>query len=206
MKKIVYIILVINCLCGCGSSSDNKIKVEEDEINAQSDSNGVSMAIDTVVIEKDSLSEKYIFIDDWRSYKTIYELIKYEDFKDIVLYIDLWGVVCGPCIREFQFVKELKERYKDKSVKFLYIADGPQDSCYVERWKGLIYKYELSGYHLPWSRVMSNSIQALPDYKGTMSPHYLLVNKKGEIIPNAPRPITGETLYKQIDALLQLPQ
>lgn len=94
MKKIVYIILVINCLCGCGSSSDNKIKVEEDEINAQSDSNGVSMAIDTVVIEKDSLSEKYIFIDDWRSYKTIYELIKYEDFKDNVLYIDLWGVAC----------------------------------------------------------------------------------------------------------------
>ena len=71
-------------------------------------------------------NEKYIYIDNFQDYHSIEELIKYKDFENNVLYIDLWSIGCVPCINEFQFLKELKERFKNKPVKFIYIADGPE--------------------------------------------------------------------------------
>jgi thiol-disulfide isomerase/thioredoxin len=151
-----------------------------------------------------NLSEKYIYIDNFQDYQSIEDLIKYKDFENHVLYIDMWGVNCGPCIREFQYLKKLKERYKDKSIKFVYLADGPQKSCYHSQWKNIIINNELFGYHMPINSHLLKSIMSIKGYKtaGTM-PHYILVNKNGEIVnPNALRPSSQEKIYMQIDKLL----
>ncbi len=152
----------------------------------------------------DSLGVKYIYIDSFEVYKNIQQLINYKDFKNNVLYIDMWGIGCGPCIKEFHFSKELKDRYKEKPIKFLYLADGPQKTYNHPLWKSIINKYELYGYHMPINSDLLKSIMSINGYKavGTL-PHYILVNKNGEIInPNAQRPSSGERLYSQIDELL----
>ena len=37
-----------------------------------------------------------------------------KDLKGKVLYIDVWATWCGPCIKEFPYLKKLIEDYKDK--------------------------------------------------------------------------------------------
>ena len=160
---------------------------------------------DTIVTyESNSIADGYIFIDNFLDYPKIEDLISYKDFQNCVLYIDFWGIACGPCIKEFQFLKELKEKHKNKPLKFIYVADGPQRIQYQPLWKDLITKYELYGYHMPVSSVFLKSMMSIKGYKavGTL-PHYILVNMNGEIVyPNAERPSSKEKLYAQIDSLL----
>jgi thiol-disulfide isomerase/thioredoxin len=173
--------------------------------SVQPGSNVVSDIKDTLMAKsEDRPGEKYIYIDSFEVYKNIEQLINLKEFKNNVLYIDMWGIGCGPCIKEFQFSKELKERYKEKPIKFIYLADGPQKSYHHTLWKSIINKHELYGYHMPINSDLLRSIMSIKGYKavGTL-PHYILVNKNGEIVnPNAQRPSSGEKLYSQIDALL----
>lgn len=144
------------------------------------------------IIEKD---EKLLSLE---------ELIKRSDFKNNILYIDIWGTSCGPCINEFAYTPALKDRYKDKPVKFIYMAAPYGRFNDEQKWKNLIKKYNLTGYHL----FMSNDFYYnIWKYKGIknefMIPHYILVDKEGKIVDiNAARPSNADKLYKQIDQLL----
>jgi uncharacterized protein (UPF0297 family) len=53
------------------------------------------------------------------------------------------------------------------------------------------------------SKIFYNSINSINGIKFVGKPHYILVDKKGNIvIPNAERPSSKEKLYNQIDRLL----
>ena len=211
MKEKIILIPIVICLslitvC-CTNGKKHKVDNQSDVIT-------VSDTKDTLAVQQDTIvEEKIVFIENWEQYKTIEELVEYQDFKNNVLYIDLWGVYCGPCVKEFSYTKDLKARYKDKPVKFVYICDGPDTASIkrkdildpkliMEQWKTIIYKFELEGYHIPKSRSMHRSIMSIKGFKGTMSPNYILVNKNGVILPNAPRPSSGDKLYQKIDELL----
>jgi hypothetical protein len=106
-------------------------------------------------------------------------------------------------MREFQHEKELKalkERYKDKPVKFIYLADGNQNE--ISKWKRIIDKYKLQGYHMLISDRFYKNLMSIKGLSGT-KPLYILIDKNGDITnPNAKRPSSEEELYKQIDELL----
>lgn len=90
-----------------------------------------------------------ILIPNSSEIHSIEDLTNLKDLKGNVLYIDYWGTHCPPCMREFQHLveqKDLKERYKGKAVRFVYLASC--DSNETARWKRIINKYELHGYHM----------------------------------------------------------
>jgi thiol-disulfide isomerase/thioredoxin len=144
-----------------------------------------------------------VIILDNIKFQNIYSLIKLKELEGYVLYIDIWSTYCGPCINEFKQSKDLKQRYIDKPVKFVYLADLRNDSSDIKRWKSLINKYELKGFHLQMSSKFYNSLYFIKGIQFTGKPHYLLIDKNGLIVnPNAERPSSKERLYKQIDKLL----
>jgi thiol-disulfide isomerase/thioredoxin len=143
-------------------------------------------------------------ISDGEKVITLEELIANDDFKDNVLYIDIWGTSCAPCIQEFKFVPAIKERYKDKQVKFIYLS-APYGHFYDERkWKYMIKKYNLTGFNMLMSTDFYNSIWTYEGIRNPfMIPHYILVDRKGKIIEiNAARPSNKGELCNQIDKLL----
>lgn len=163
------------------------------------------------LVSKDSLevkqiepvSQKITYINNFKDYRNINDLIKDSVFKNNVLYIDIWSTHCGPCLIEFQNSHDLKDRYKGTSVKFIYLVDIGDSPEYYSRWDSIINKYKLNGYHMRMSDKFYNSINSINGIKFTGKPHYILVDRYGNIVfPNAERPSSKEKLYKQIDRLL----
>lgn len=68
-----------------------------------------------------SIADFEIIEDSTNIFKSIDDYFKLDKFKGKVIYVDVWGTRCGPCIKEFEYHKGLKEKFKDKSVEFLYL-------------------------------------------------------------------------------------
>lgn len=119
------------------------------------------------------------------------------NFKGDVLYIDFWAPWCGPCMFEMPYSKKIQNIFENKDVRFIYLANR----CTEESWKTTIYDKQISGEHFLLTdnqfKVLSNQF----NFSGI--PHYLLVDKTGNIISNeAPRPSNDIELKRRILELL----
>jgi peroxiredoxin len=106
------------------------------------------------------------------------------DLKGKVVYIDFWGVGCGPCIYDIKnHVPEVHERYKSKDVVFVNICVDAKD----KQWKDALAKYNLDGVNLMAEGWSNNPVCKL--YNINSIPHYILIDKTGKIVDNnAPGP------------------
>lgn len=124
--------------------------------------------------------------------------------KEKVVLIDLWGSWCGPCKTQFKYSADLKERFKDEPVDFVYIAFEYNRSAPEKIWKKTVNLYNLSGRHILADDTLKRNIELLygsPERKSF--PRYILVDKKGEIANlNAPLPSSQEELTSEIENLL----
>lgn len=107
--------------------------------------------------------------------------IKLSDFKGKVVYIDFWGVNCGPCIYDIDnYEAKLHNKYKD--VVFMNICVDSGDKI----WKNAIQEHKLTGVNLIAEGWTKNPVCKTYGINGI--PHYLIINKDGTIANNnAPR-------------------
>lgn len=110
--------------------------------------------------------------------------VSLNDFKGKVVYIDFWGVYCGPCINEIEnYADKLHEKYKNADVVFLNICVDSKETI----WKAALKKYHLKGINLIAEGWTNNPI--CKEYNVNGIPHYVLIDKNGNIVDNnAPRP------------------
>ena len=105
-----------------------------------------------------------------------------DDFKGRFVYLDIWGVGCGPCYREFKNITALHEKYKahESSLAYVYLCGSYSNKG---SWLRIAERYGLTGYNL-----------ALPEnYEGAYNigvfPTYILIGPDGNIIEyNTSRP------------------
>jgi thiol-disulfide isomerase/thioredoxin len=120
-----------------------------------------------------------------------------------VVFIDIWGTWCGPCREEFAYLEELKKRFNNKPVDFVYLAkeSNPQPEKY---WKQMAAYYKLNGRHILLDKNLVRYFSDLYTRKGSFAfPSYILINKQGKLVTlHAPRPSEKEKLYKEIEKLL----
>ena len=109
-----------------------------------------------------------------------------DDFKGKYVYIDLWATWCGPCRREFPFLKALEEDFKDAGMVFVGLCTDKDKS----KWEEMVRKGEVSGVQLylgPQSRFQKA-------YNVAGIPRFILLDKEGRIISNdMSRPSSDET-------------
>ena len=127
------------------------------------------------------------------------KLVSLEDLKGKVVYIDFWGVGCGPCIYEIKnSFPELKEKYKNGEVVFMNICVDSNE----KRWKKSLTDLKSEGVNLIAEGWTNHPVCQVYGIKGI--PHYFLIDKDGKIANNnAPRPSEKSKLYGEIDALLE---
>ncbi len=144
-------------------------------------------------------------IDNYQSISSLEELLKNPRFRDKALYIDIWGVYCRPCIEEFDYIVDLKEKFRDKPVEFIYLASPYLRFNDVERWKSGMKKYDLKGHNMLMSPEFYKGIWTeIPEMKEPfVIPHYLIVDRNGKVVnPNAPAPSSGELVFNEISEAL----
>ena len=151
-------------------------------------------------LKKQNVKDQEIrFVKNTGSINSLAELLA--PYKGKTVYLDLWGTWCGPCIKEINNSTELKRRFKDKNVVFLYLdRDEDKDDG---KWKDFIYVHDLTGEHV---RMNAGQIKKIWSDLGEPSqsyPRYYIFDKDGSLVlKNASRPSDGEYLYTQLNAAL----
>ena len=107
------------------------------------------------------------------------------DYKDKIIYLDLWASWCGPCIQTFRtktpdFEKALRDR---EDVVLMYISiDDKEDP-----WKNYLSKNPMRGVHLYAGQGFEADIMKY--FKVWGIPRYIVLGKGNTIVRvNAPRP------------------
>jgi peroxiredoxin len=119
-------------------------------------------------------------------------------FKGKAVYIDFWGVGCGPCIYDIKNnVPALHEKYKDKNIVFINICVDANE----KDWKDNLKKLNLHGVNLLAEGWTKNPV--CKAYNIDAIPHYYLLNNEGKIVNNnSERPGEAE-LHTQLDKLVK---
>ncbi|HMJ46416.1 MAG TPA: TlpA disulfide reductase family protein [Ferruginibacter sp.] len=115
-----------------------------------------------------------------------------EDFKNKVVYLDLWASWCGPCRAETPNFKILYNKYKkDKRVVFLSIAvhDG------INQWKKALEEDKPQ-----WIQLIDQEGLVWKSYVANTIPKFILIDKQGNIVNfDAPRPSDREEIEKLLN-------
>ncbi len=107
------------------------------------------------------------------------KLVSLSDFKGKVVYIDFWGVGCGPCIYDIKnHVPQLHEHYKGKDVVFISICVDSKE----KEWKEALKQYKLDGVNLTAEGWVDHPVCKAYNINGI--PHYVLIDKSGKISNN----------------------
>jgi thiol-disulfide isomerase/thioredoxin len=126
------------------------------------------------------------------------KIVTMKDFKNKVVFVDVWATWCGPCRGQFPFLKEIEEEYaNNKDLVFVGIS---LDKVNVkQKWMDMIRKENLGG------------IQLLDDfgkgfgrkYEIAAIPRFMLIDRQGRWIEiRCPRPEAKEDLKRYLDKAL----
>lgn len=110
-----------------------------------------------------------------------------QDLRGKLLFIDIWGTWCAPCIEEIPYIKALYEKYKDNDkVLVMSIACDKQKDR--QRWLNSLAKHK----DMTWTQyqVTDESNKVLDNvYFVVGIPRFIIISPEGKIVDSdAPRP------------------
>ncbi len=96
-------------------------------------------------------------------------------YEGKVVYVDFWATWCGPCRFGIKQIEPLKEEMKGKDVAFVYLTNQTSpESTYSAMIP------DIKGEHYRVTEDEWNYLSQKFNISGI--PHYVLVNKKGEVV------------------------
>lgn len=115
------------------------------------------------------------------------KLIHLSDLRGKLLFVDIWGTWCAPCIDEIPYIAKLQEKYKNnKNVHIMSIACDKESAR--DKWKAFLKKHK----EMKWAQyqVTTEGNKILDDVYHVMGiPRFMIIDKDGIIIDaDAPRP------------------
>jgi thiol-disulfide isomerase/thioredoxin len=127
------------------------------------------------------------------------DTLSLSDFKGKVVYIDFWGLGCGPCMQEMEPTRKLEEKYiNEENLVFIKISNSSKRNFQANL--DYVIKEKLGGINI----VTADDVASKSFLVGGI-PRYFLIDKSGNIAnPNAPRPSSLEKLSIELDSLLSL--
>lgn len=102
--------------------------------------------------------------------------VSLSDYKGKYLLIDFWAYWCGPCIKGFPELKEIRKSYSEEKLAILSISTDKNYDKWVEAVKQ---------HNLPWTQVIDDAnlpIDIGSKYAVVAIPHLILISPEGKII------------------------
>ena len=122
-------------------------------------------------------------------------LVKLDDFKGKLVYIDIWATWCKPCIKEIPSLDKLQTELKDKNIVFISICQNDDK----KRWRKTVIANELQGIQLFVDDIDN---KFLSDYIVSGIPRFILIDKNGFIIDSEAKRPSTPALKEQLEVIL----
>jgi thiol-disulfide isomerase/thioredoxin len=117
----------------------------------------------------------------------------FEANKGNILYIDFWASWCVPCLQEMPFSKKIRDSFKGKKVKFIYLSVDDD----FKLWKQAAIKSKLAQGAISYLFENGKYAPVLEKLGVDRFPRYMLIDTEGNILnANAPRP--GDPALKKL--------
>lgn len=108
------------------------------------------------------------------------KMVSLSDFNGKVVYIDFWGVHCGPCRLDIlENSAKVHEKYKNKNVVFLNICTDETE----QPWKRAIASLKLNGVNL--ITESANNSEVSKNYNIKSIPRYVVIDREGKIFSSS---------------------
>jgi len=161
--------------------------------------------VDTLknTLHKNEHNNEIVVYNGFEKLNSLRDVIK--TLKGKVVYVDVWGTWCPPCKEELRYNPQLKARFSNKDVAFVYLDMDEDDKD--SSWREFIKINNLKGIHLRKSRAAMKSfwrelLANNPD-KAEYYPQYFIFDTEGKLaISKALPPSSKEELYTQIESVL----
>lgn len=188
--------LLYNMLTHIFNKQDFKTRAEKFLSIANNDSIWVKLVQDISPLE--TIDSK-----DMQLYDTAMKQIDFQElmnsYKGKVVYIDVWASWCAPCKAVMPTAKNLRDKYKNKDIVFLYLAYNDQEKA----WQNEIHKSGLDDGVAYNFLIASPKSQWVQDMNLKTIPRYMIYDKSGKLVSKeAPDPKKESELSKLIDKLL----
>ena len=132
---------------------------------------------------------------DTVSGKDIFGLLR-SRYAGKVVYIDVWGTWCSPCIAQMSELTELQKKYEGKEVVFVTLAVwSPR-----ERWVEMVGEGKIPGECFLFDFASATVFSTVCDFY--MFPSHLLMDRSGRIVTRY-APVGISSASAAIDRLLK---
>tara|TARA_R110001583_G_scaffold195006_1_gene368457 strand:+ start:844 stop:2214 length:1371 start_codon:yes stop_codon:yes gene_type:complete len=109
-------------------------------------------------------------------------LVTLESLRGKLVYIDIWGTWCVPCIQEIPALKKIEKEFRDQDIYFVSISIRDKK----ENFENFVHEKELTGIQL---FAPNMNISFFKEYQLKTVPRFILIDKEGKILDaNAYKP------------------
>lgn len=123
------------------------------------------------------LSKEGAVVQDFSLLNAAGESVSFSSFKGKYVLLDFWASWCGPCIAEFETLREVYKHYKGKAAfEIVSISTDKSEAAWLAA---------LKTQQLPWVQMhdtIGDNTVAVGRFAVTALPTTFLINPKGEIV------------------------
>ncbi len=126
------------------------------------------------------------------------KIVNLDQYKGKVIYLDIWATWCGPCLNYIKKSQDLKTRYREGEVEFLYISiDGNR-----ALWQQYLVDHTLNGTHLFGEIDVVEKASVRDILQVNQLPVFFLIDKAGNIATDPKQRPDNEQIATLIQQLL----
>lgn len=123
------------------------------------------------------------------------------DFRGKVVYVDIWGTWCVPCIAEFPSLRKVQEAFGSRE-DFALISLACDGERHAERWMPFLRKHAKD---ITWTQYLFTEagLKATDDvYHIYGIPHFMLIGRDGRFITSVAPRASEEGVFTTIEQAL----